>query len=145
MNSSSERQGGASNLITHFILMPIFFLSLLFAVYLTIFHRHDNPVLYPWLIVLSLALFLLNAQSRLYALRLQDRVIRLEEQLRLAQLLPATDRSTAASLSTSQLIGLRFASDAEVPALAVRAAQEGLAQKAIKEAVTQWRRDDARV
>lgn len=145
MTPTNERQGAAYNPITHFILMPLFTASLALAIYMTIHARHDNPVVYPWLIALSAGLILLNAQSRLYVLRLQDRVIRLEESLRLASLLPAGQEKTVQELSTSQLIGLRFASDEELPALAVHAAQERLSSKQIKSSIVQWRRDDARV
>ena len=145
MAEPKQRQGAAYNPLTHLILAPIFIGSLLLAIYLTIRHRTDNPVLYPWMIVLSLALFLLNVQSRLYALRVQDRVIRLEERLRLATLLPREDLLQVQGLSRAQLIGLRFASDAELGELAMRAARENLSQKAIKEAVSVWRADKARV
>ena len=145
MTNDRERQGAALNPITHFVLTPIYLLSLGFAIYLTVFHRSENPVLYPWLIVLFVSLILLNMQSRLYALRLQDRIIRLEEQLRLASLLPPTELSRLHALTTPQLIGLRFASDAELPSLAGRAVAEGLSTAAIKDAVQSWRPDAARV
>lgn len=140
-----QRQGGAYNPLTHLILGPLFTASTIFAIYLTVYHRADNPVLYPWMIVLSVALLLLNAQARLYALRVQDRVIRLEERLRLATLLPREELLQVQGLSRAQLIGLRFASDAELPALAMRAASENLSQKDIKEAVQVWRPDNARI
>lgn len=139
------RQGAAYNPLTHLILTPVFLGSFLFAIYLTIWHRADNPVLYPWMIVLSLALLLLNMQARLYSLRVQDRVIRLEERLRLATLLPREDLLQVLPLTTAQLIGLRFASDEELPALARRAVAENLPAAAIKEAVQVWRPDNARI
>ena len=145
MPARDGRQGAAYNPITHFILMPIFLGSLILAIYLTLTHRADNPVLYPWMIVISVALILLNAQSRIYALRVQDRVIRLEERLRLSTLLPREDLAPALALTPAQLIGLRFASDAELPALARRAVQENLSQTAIKAAVQTWRPDKARI
>ncbi len=145
MADTTQRQGAAYNPLTHLILAPIFFASLIFAIYLTVFHRADNPVLYPWMIVLSVALFLLNVQSRTYALRVQDRVIRLEERLRLSTLLPREELVQVLSLTTPQLIGLRFASDAELPALARRAVQENLSAAAIKGAVEVWRPDNARI
>ncbi len=145
MADTTQRQGAAYNPLTHLILAPIFFASLIFAIYLTVFHRADNPVLYPWMIVLSVALFLLNVQSRTYALRVQDRVIRLEERLRLSTLLPREELVQVLSLTTPQLIGLRFASDAELPALGRRAVQENLSAAAIKGAVEVWRPDNARI
>lgn len=144
-DGSAPRQGAAYNPLTHFILMPIFLGSFLFAIYLTIWHRADNPVLYPWMIPLSLALLLLNVQTRVYTLRVQDRVIRLEERLRLATLLPREELVQVLPLTTGQLIGLRFASDAELPALARRTVDENLSGAAIKEAVQVWRPDNARV
>ncbi len=145
MSAGNVRQGAAYNTITHFVLMPLFTLSFAAAIYLTASHRHDNPVVYPWLIVLSFALILLNMQSRLYTLRLQDRIIRLEEQMRIASLAAADQAPALQKLTTSQLIGLRFASDSELPALAIQASQEGLTTAQIKENVVHWRRDDARV
>ena len=145
MTQDTQRQGAAYNPLTHLVLAPLLGGSLLLAIYLTVFHRADNPVLYPWMIVLSLACFLLNVQSRVYALRVQDRVIRLEERLRLATLLPREELLEVGSLNRAQLIGLRFASDAELPALATRAAKENLSQGAIKDAVQVWRPDNARI
>jgi hypothetical protein len=77
---------------------------------------------------------------RMYSLKVQDRVIRLEEQSRLRWL--GVDST---GLTIGQLIALRFASDNEVGALATRARAESLAPKQIKEAIVNWRADDRRV
>ena len=97
------------------------------------------------LILLAAALLTLTFKVRAYALKLQDRIIRLEERLRLTQLLSEPLRSRIPELTEDQLIGLRFASDAEVPKLVERALNEKLKRNDIKKAVQNWRPDYWRV
>lgn len=81
---------------------------------------------------------------RLYALKVQDRVIRLEERLRLKELAPAF-AGKVGQLTEDQLIGLRFASDGEAVGLAEKAIAGGWNRKQIKEAIRNWRPDFWRV
>jgi hypothetical protein len=82
---------------------------------------------------------------RNYALRVQDRVIRLEERLRLMSVLPEPLRARIGELTVQQLIGLRFASDQELPGLVQRALDEKLSPADIKKSVVTWRPDYSRI
>ncbi|HKC25794.1 MAG TPA: DUF6526 family protein [Thermoanaerobaculia bacterium] len=97
-----------------------------------------------WEVLVALALGVLAWKVRTYPLAAQDRVIRLEERLRLAGLLPEPLRGRIGELSMRQLVALRFASDAEVPAL-VEKALAGAPPADIKRAITSWRADTYRV
>jgi len=94
------------------------------------------------LVALSFATILVAFFARSFALKAQDRAIRAEEQLRHFAM---TGKLLDPRLTIRQVIGLRFASDAEFVALAQRAADQNLSPDAIKKAVTQWRADTHRV
>jgi hypothetical protein len=95
----------------------------------------------------ALAILGLTAVARLSPLRAQDRLIRLEEQLRYAKLLPAEMvAKTDAAFSPRHYIALRFASDAELPGLITKVlANPAMTSKEIKQAITSWRGDYFRV
>ena len=93
------------------------------------------------LLLLAYATFTAVYNARRFALRLQDRIIRLEMQMRLARLGREAD---LARLSLRQIIALRFASDAELPGLLQRAAAENMTADQIKRAVTTWQPDHMR-
>ena len=131
----------AFDTLTHFILGPIFIVNFFVAVYVAV-RAPQHLALHVWLVVISLALFLMSVKMRLYSLRVQDRLIRVEERLRIAALAPTVD---ASRLTIPQLIALRFAPDEELPGLAARALAENLDAKAIKGSIRNWRPDYARI
>jgi hypothetical protein len=93
----------------------------------------------------AIALVLVFFYSRVFAIQVQDRVIRLEERLRLARLLPDDLRGRVEEFTVAQLVALRFASDAELPGLARRVLQEGMGDRdSIKRAIKDWRADNQR-
>lgn len=98
-----------------------------------------------WLVLVSIALITLAFKVRLYALKVQDRVIRLEERLRLAALLPEPLRQRIPELAEGQLIALRFASDAEIPALAEKVLAAKMPPAEIKRSIQNWRPDYWRI
>jgi hypothetical protein len=102
-----------------------------------------NPGNDAWFAVLgAFTLLVVGAVGRLQALKVQDRVIRLEERLRLAQILPADLQQHIGSLRASHLIALRFASDAEVPGLVREiVANPSVTSREIKQRVKSWRAD----
>lgn len=99
-----------------------------------------------WAVVLAIALFVFAFAARGMAARAQDRVIRLEERLRLASLMSPEHIGKISELTPAQLVALRFASDEEVPALAERTMTgEFKSPEEIKKAVKNWRADIHRV
>lgn len=133
----------------HFFVLPIFVLGLVlslihFFAHITHgdFHDHFHAFL---LILLAAALLVTMFKVRLYALNVQDRVIRLEERLRLTTLLSEPLRARIPELTEGQLIALRFASDAEIPKLVERTLNEKLSRNDIKKAIQNWRPDYWRV
>ena len=98
-----------------------------------------------WNVVVWAAAIALTLRIRSYPLKLQDRIIRLEERLRLATLLDGPLKARIGELDVQQLVGLRFASDAEVPGLAKIALDEKLSGEEIKKRIQSWRPDTFRV
>ena len=126
----------------HFIVLPVFGLLPI----ATAVHFIWRPSLHLGIIfVVSVAATIAVLKIRLYSLKVQDRVIRLEERLRLQALAPAEWHAQIYNLSEDQLIALRFAADDEVVELAKQALELKLTRKQIKERIKSWRPDNFRI
>jgi hypothetical protein len=126
----------------HYVAFPLFAVNFFYALYQVVTE-------FSWAKLvafgLSVALILLFFVARVMALTVQDRVIRLEERLRMRALLPADLQPAIDAFTVKQLVALRFASDEELPALARKVVDEKLTDmKAIKRLVTVWRADHQR-
>jgi hypothetical protein len=128
----------------HFVLLPLLLLTLIGSGVNLYRSLGDHERLYnaSLIVVLTIALILTALFARMFALKAQDRAIRAEEQLRHFLL---TGTPLDPRLTIRQIIGLRFASDAEFLALAQRAAEEALIEDAIKRQIKDWRADIYRV
>ena len=126
----------------HFFLAPVSFLLFLWSL-VHIYHQRtsESILIAGGMFVLLFAVFMI----RVYSLKVQDRLIRLEERLRLSSLCDEAFRARIPQLTERQLIALRFASDAEAPVLAARALDQNLPAKEIKAAIQNWRPDHFRV
>jgi hypothetical protein len=126
----------------HFFAAPLGLILLGLSIYEVV----KNP---GWMTGIQLLavfwIFVILFKARVYALKVQDRVIRLEERLRLASVLPPAMQPSIAKLSIDQLIGLRFACDGELPGLVEKALAGNWNRKQVKEAIQNWRPDDWRV
>ncbi|MGH9534460.1 MAG: DUF6526 family protein [Terriglobales bacterium] len=123
----------------HFFVAPILLLNVVWSVV-----RVTRGVSFETAAALLVALALLGLAfaARLMALRVQDRVIRLEMRLRMRELLPPELRARIPEFTVDQLIALRFASDGELPGLAQKVLDERLTQRnAIKKLVLDWQPD----
>lgn len=129
----------------HFFIAPILLLNIVF--WAIFYNHHHNQFSHSglWFILIAVVLLLLAFKARAYALKAQDRVIRLEERLRLKELCSPAELVELESLTVPQYIALRFASNPELPELARRAVREKLTQKQIKQAIVSWRGDYYRV
>ena len=126
----------------HYVAFPLFAVNFFYMLYQVV-------TAFSWANLvgfgLSVALVLLFFIARVMALTVQDRVIRLEERMRMRALLPADLQPRIDEFTVKQLVALRFASDQELPGLA-RTVLDGKItdQKAIKKMITAWRADHLR-
>jgi hypothetical protein len=133
----------------HFFVLPVMLITIIGAGFHFLrhlnFQRPWDTAHNAWLLIVVIAITLAIVKSRLYALKAQDRVIRLEERLRLGALLQEPLRSRIGELADTQLLGLRFAPDTELPGLVKRCLDEKLSRTDIKKAIVNWRADDHRI
>jgi hypothetical protein len=126
----------------HYVVLPIFLINLGWSIYRVV-HALSAETIDELLVALAFVLFALY--GRMFALTVQDRVIRLEMRLRMQQLLAPDLTPRIPEFTVSQLVSLRFASDAELPDLARKVLQEKLTQrKAIKAMIRDWQPDNLR-
>ena len=119
-----------------------FFASVVAFIIMVLFLVRQPGLVTAGTLLLSIALVATVLMVRGYALKLQDRIIRLEMHTRMARL--GLD-GRVPQLAPKQIVALRFASDAELPALCERAIAEKLDPDQIKKSVTNWQGDYGRV
>jgi hypothetical protein len=127
----------------HFFVLPVLLLNVGWSIYKLIrLGFSGNALVY---LLTAVALFLLAFHARLFALSVQDRVIRLEERQRLSHLLPEDLKPRIGEFTVGQLVAMRFASDEELPGLARKVLNDKVAdRKAVKQLVKNWRPDNLR-
>jgi Family of unknown function (DUF6526) len=124
----------------HLVALPILLLNLGWSIY---------ELVHTWFsfgavvgVLLAIALLLVALYARMFALTVQDRVIRLEMRLRMEKILPADLKPRVPEFTVDQLVALRFASDAELPELSRRVLEEKLKnRKSIKQMIKTWKAD----
>ena len=126
----------------HFVTMPVLLLLLIGSIVNLVKSSHDNLYSASLIVLISVILILSTLFGRMFALKAQDRAIVAEEKFRHYLL---TQRPLPTELTVRQIIGLRFASDEELPALAQRAVKENLSEEKIKKEIQNWRGDHYRV
>ncbi len=137
--ASHRRMDPSYHYLLTFLLLALLVVAIVHAV-----RAHDLSSFAN--LALVIALFITAWKVRTYPLRVQDRLIRLEEQVRIKALLPAVVATRATeNLRPSQYVALRFASDEELPGLLQQTLDEDLKNEDIKKRIKTWRADDFRV
>ena len=123
----------------HYFILPVLAINFVQSIFQVVHHFSVDAVIS---VLLALALILLALYARMFALTVQDRVIRLEMQLRLRNLLPPDQHARIVNFTVGQLVALRFASDAELPGLARKVLDEKVDdRKTIKKMIQNWQTD----
>ncbi|MGC1904209.1 MAG: DUF6526 family protein [Candidatus Acidiferrum sp.] len=124
----------------HFFAAPILLANFIWSFFRLKPQGYSAYSIFSVFVAAALVVTLLVA--RLMALKVQDRVIRLEERLRYQRLLPSDLQARTDDFTVNQIVSLRFASDAELPALARKVLDEKLQdRKAIKQLIRVWKPD----
>lgn len=127
----------------HYVALPILLINLIFSGYLLVTSFSVSSAI---TLLVAVALIIVGLSARLFALGAQDRVIRLEERLRLHDLLSPDQQGSIEKLTTAQFIGLRFASDGELADLVAAVIAEEIEDRdEIKKRVKNWRADRQQV
>jgi uncharacterized membrane protein YciS (DUF1049 family) len=125
--------------VFHLFVMPMFVFNVVWSIDRCVRFFSFNSVV---AVLLALAFLLGALYARMFALTVQDRVIRLEMRMRMLQVLPVELRGRIPEFTVSQLVALRFAGDAELPGLARKVLDEKLTdRKAIKKMIQKWEPD----
>jgi uncharacterized membrane protein YciS (DUF1049 family) len=125
----------------HFFVLPVLMVNVGYQIAMSVRGFSAGTVIGA---LTSVALLLAALFARLFALKVQDRVIRLEVRLRLQQVLPQDLRARIDEVTLDQMVGLRFASDAELPELTRKALNERASRNELKKAIKDWQADEAR-
>ena len=127
----------------HFFVLPVLLINLGFSIYWCV--KASFTVSGMLSVVVAAALLFGMVMARAMAMKVQDRVIRIEERIRFERLLPADMHARIGEFTIDQLVALRFASNAELPELARRVLEEKVSdRRAIKQMIKTWRPDSAR-
>jgi hypothetical protein len=126
----------------HYGLLGLFMVNLGWCIYRAVQAPSMDTVMGA---LMAAGLIVLAVFARGFALTVQDRVIRLEMRLRLRELLPAPLQPRIGEFSRAQMVALRFASDAELPALAEKVLRDNIRdKKTIKQMIKDWQADELR-
>ena len=125
----------------HFFTLPVLLLNVGYQASQAIRYFSSGTLIAA---LTAVAILLAALFGRMFALKVQDRVIRLETRLRLMQVLPPDLRERVGELTLDQLIALRFASDPELADLTRKALSERCSRDDLKKAVQNWQADEVR-
>ena len=125
----------------HFFVLPILMVNVGYQITMAVRGFSAGTVIGA---LTAVALLLAALFARLFALKVQDRVIRLEMRLRLAQVLQGPLRDRIGELTVAQLVALRFANDSQLPELTQKALDEKTGRDDLKKAIKDWQADEAR-